>query len=280
MASPRALARPVRRFVVSSLTGLALLAATLVGFGPAAHELGGVHLATAASEDGYYCLYSRGTHSGFYYQDAGTSTVWVPVGELHTAANVFGQFAYGTKLTTSLAGGVSVDGGKHWSVSASSGSSSSYQVATTMSVLPGNSHKQVQAAFKYQKVRVVCINKDPRSGQIVLRDYTPKYRYLPKTWTTDMRYLSTSTSTPKCRTGRSSIPENKVYLPHGQAKTFSWGHDYTTSVSMSVIGISGTFTSTDSTSKSVKFWTSSGSTYVCGNTSLLSGASKLYANSL
>ncbi len=277
------------RSIVIRALALAVLLGALVVPGRAGtdarpgaqRDLGRVTLAsTSATEDGYYCRYSRGMSGAFYYQDRGLSYVWVPVGELHTAANVYGQFAYGTKLTTSLAGGVTINGGKSWSISASSSGSSSYQVTTTMGQVGGNSHKKVEAQFKYQKVQVVCYNKDPRSGQIVSRDYSPKYRYLPRSWTTNMRYTTASASVPRCRTGRASVPENKVYLPHGQKKSFSWGKAYTTSVSMSVIGISGTFSSSDETSKSVTFWTSSGSSYVCGNTTALSSATKLYANSL
>jgi hypothetical protein len=230
------------------------------------------------TEDGYYCRYVRGMSGAFYYKGLGTTKEWVPVGELHTGGNVRGQFSYGTEMSTSLSGGFSGDAGKTWSASLSIGRTTSYKVNVEMGVVKPDRHRKVMAQFKYRKVQVVCTDKDPRSGQIVRRDYTPRYRYIPGGWTANMKYARAGTAVPKCRTGRGSVPEQKIYLPHGQKKSITWTEGYRVSASLSGIGVKGTFESSSQTSKAVAFWTTRGRTYICGNKTALDDSTRFYTN--
>ena len=230
------------------------------------------------TEDGYYCRYVRGMSGAFYYKGLGSYTEWVPVGELHTGGNVRGQFSYGTEMSTSLSGGFSGDAGKSWSASLSIGRTTSYKVNVEMGVVSPDRHRKVMAQFKYRKVQVVCTNKDPRSGQIVQRDYSPRYRYIPGGWTANMKYARAGTSVPSCRTGRGSVPEEKIYLPHGQKKSITWSEGYRVSASLSGIGVNGTFESSSQTSKAVAFWTTQGRTYICGNKTSLDDSTRFFTN--
>src|SRR4051794_41046189 len=74
------------------------------------------------TEDGYYCHYVRNAGGYPKYKAVGTRThEWVAIGELHTGHNTKGKFVTGTGVSTALAGGVTVDAGKSWSVGASLG---------------------------------------------------------------------------------------------------------------------------------------------------------------
>lgn len=230
------------------------------------------------TEDGYYCRYVRGMSGAHYYRYRSTGYEWIPVGEIHTASNVKGRFAQGAEMSTTLAGGVSMNAGKTWSIGAEVTHTKSYKVDVQMATLGGGSNKKVLAKFKYQKLQLVCYDTDPRSGQIIRRDYTPKRVYTAQKWTTDLKYARASSKTPSCRTGRDSVPENKLYLPHGLKKSIVQSSSYTTSVTLSGIGVSGKFSSTSGTSRAFTFWTSSGSSYICGNKQSLNGSSKFYAN--
>jgi hypothetical protein len=234
--------------------------------------------ATSDTEDGYYCRYSRGLSGAHYYEYVSTHYEWVPVAAIHTGRNVRATFAQGAEMSTSLSGGVTMNGGKTWSVGLSMGATKSYRVNVEMPRLGGGSHKKVLARFKYQKHRLVCYDTDPRSGQVIRRDRTPKYTYTPKAWTTDLKYAATTTRVARCRTARTAIPEQKIRLDHGFRKSVTQTRSFTTTATLNALGVSGSFSSSSGSSKVFTFWTSRGHSFICGDKTNLKDSSRFYAN--
>ena len=230
------------------------------------------------TEDGYYCRYERGTQGAVKYVKSGKrQREWVPIGEIHTGSNTKGHFLVGSKISTALSGGVTVNAGKSWSVGVSLGSTKSYTVDVTMRTLAPLSHKQVQSRYDYQKYRIYCGNRDPRTG-IISYAASPKYRYLPLGWSGNVRYRDVSaTGMPSCK-GRGSVPDHKIALPHGQMKRVGWSHEYSASVTLTGIGVGGTFTSSTGSSKAVEFWTTKGKAWICGDSSSIQDSTRFYAN--
>ena len=203
-------------------TFLGLAATTLaIGLLPAVptQATAGPHPERAAArgfetEDGYYCRYERGTQGAVKYVKSGKrQREWVPIGEIHTGSNTKGHFLVGSKISTALVGGVTVNAGKSWSVGVSLGSTKSYTVDVTMKTLPPLSHKQVQSRYDYQKYRIHCGNRDPRTG-IMSYSPSPKYRYLPLGWSGNVRYRVVSAAgDPSCKS-RGSVPDHQIAERH------------------------------------------------------------------
>lgn len=237
--------------------------------------------ANSATEDGYYCRYVRGMSGAFYYNVLANTRENVPITEVHTASNVFASYKYGSNYSITLGGGLNASG-KGWAASASSGATTSTTITRSLPTFAGNSHRKIYAVWNYQRRQVVCTNKDPRSGQIVRRDYTPRQRYVPMSWTSELTTGAASTSVPKCRTGRTTAGVNKLKVIAGEknAVGINWTKSYTTSASLGYIGVSATVSATNGNSSDFTTWTSSGTSWACGNKSTIGDSSILYVNSL
>lgn len=236
--------------------------------------------ATSITEDASYCRLVRGL-SGLEYRSRGTHYEKVPITEVHTAGNVFAEYKYGQTVSVKLKGGLNASGGG-WSVSATSGQTKSVTISRSLPVFPGNTHKKIYAKWSYQKRQIVCTAKDPRSGQIVRRDYTPRYRYVPTNWTGELSTGAASRTVPKCNSDRKSLGTNKIKVLRGVGNkvNINLSRTYSSGMTLSGIGLSATASTTSGASSDFGFYTSSGTSYVCGNASKLADSSKLYANAL
>lgn len=237
--------------------------------------------ATAETEDGTYCRYVRGMSGAFYYQVLSNHYENIPVTEVHTAANVFAEYKYGQTVSFTLSGGLNASGGG-WGLSASSGMTRSVTLSRSLPVFGGNTHKKIYAKWTYQKKRVVCTNKDPRSGQIVRRDYTPRQRYTPVAWTSELTTGAASTTVPRCNSDRATLGINKVRVLKGTGNkvNINLSRAYSVGMTLSGIGVSATASATSGSSSDFGFYTSSGTSYACGNASRIADSSRLYANAL
>lgn len=237
--------------------------------------------ATAATEDGYYCRYVRGMSGAFYYNVLANTRENIPITEVHTAGNVYAEFQYGTNYSITLGGGLN-GSGNGWSASASSGATKSTTISRSLPRFAGNSHRKIYAIWNYQRKQVVCTNTDPRSGQIVRRDYSPRQRYTPVSWTSELTTGAASTSVPRCNTGRTTSGVNKLLVKQGSGNALgiNWSKAYTTSATLGGIGLSVSMSTTSGSSLDFKTYTSSGTSWACGNKSTIADSSILYVNAL
>lgn len=236
--------------------------------------------ATSFTEDASYCRHVRGL-SGLEYRSRGTRYEKVPITEVHTAGNVFAEYKYGQTVSVKLNGGLNATGGG-WSVSATSGQTKSVTLTRSLPVFAGNTHKKIYANWRYQKRQIICTAKDPRSGQVIRRDYTPRHRYVPMNWTGELSTGAASKSVPKCNSDRKVLGKNKVRVFRGPGNrvNINLSRTYSSGMTLSGIGLSATASTTSGASSDFGFYTSSGTSYVCGNASRIEDSSKLYANAL
>ncbi|GAA1764140.1 hypothetical protein GCM10009795_008330 [Nocardioides hankookensis] len=230
------------------------------------------------TEDGYYCHYVRNAGGYPKYQRVGKKThEWVAIGELHTGSNTKGKFVTGTGVSTALAGGVTVDAGKNWSVGASLGYTKSYTLSISLKTLGPDQHRQVVSRYDYQKYRLYCGTKDPRTG-LISYAASPKYRYLPLGWSGRAKYKIAGPSTIVGCRHRGSEPDHKVFLRRGQWVSANWSEGYTATASLKGIGVSASFSSTTSQSRGVSFTSIRKKAWLCGDKSLLADSTRFYAN--
>ncbi len=232
------------------------------------------------TEDGYYCREVRGTQGYVKYTKVGKRhREWIPIGEIHTGPNTRGKFMTGTGVSSMLSGGLSADLGKSWKVGATFGATRSYSVKIHLPWLGHDRHKQVITAYRYQKVRINCGSRDPRTS-IISYQKSPRMRYLPIGWAGRAKYRVPPPYTiVPCRS-RGSEPDHKLYLAAGgQSVEVNWSHGYTASATLTGIGVSGTFSSTTSENRGIAFERNGKrKAWVCGDKSTLADSTRFYGN--
>ena len=102
----------------------------------------------------------------------------------------------------------------------------------------------------------------------------------PTGWSGNARYREmTGSAVIRCRSDRGTVPDHKIFLPHGQTKTIGWSKAYTANVSLTGLGVTASFSTSTETSRAVEFWTTKGRAWICGDKSELKDSTRIYANS-
>src|SRR4051812_18424151 len=109
--------RPWRTLGAATVT--ALLSTTLLSAVPAragTADAGSASRAARASDfytqDSLWCYYGMNKGPKVSYEQVGKiRNEWVTIGEIHTGSNTKGEFFVGSKVSTTLAGGLSLDAG-------------------------------------------------------------------------------------------------------------------------------------------------------------------------
>jgi hypothetical protein len=173
---------------------------------------------------------------------------WTTVGEAHTAANVTGEFSYGTSASSGFTlGESSSDSSGTFSADGTYTTSNGSTVGTPISA---GSHVYVQGEFDYGNFFVVC-NK-----------FDSYYVVIPYWFTGG---LETEGSSPTNPDG-TCPPADSLELMPGNQDTVWYGSSTSYSTGVSILGFS--FGVTESwTSQTTMQWTASAgaaTTYLCG----------------